>query len=296
VAHLRFGVVAGLVVQACTPSGDTQDDSDLSPRTFPDVIGGERPAPVIHPASYDPDEPLPAVILLHGYGVTAVREDALFGLGRRVDAGQFLLVLPEGTVDAGGLQFWNAGVECCGDDGPPVDDVAYLGGLVEELRATWRVGSVTFVGHSNGGYMSYRLACETPDVLDRMVVLAGSDQVATPTCVDGHPIGLLHVHGTADEDVPYEAAAEPHATPGAEASVLRQAERSGCAKATTDLGTADLLSRVDGEESTGAGYEGCSAPVALWTAHDGDHLFLTATDLFRDGVVAFALGGPAAFP
>ncbi len=289
-------LVAALAMQACEsdPPDDAQD-TDLPARTFPEVIGGARPAPVVHPILYDPNETMPAVILLHGYGVTAGVEDLLFGFSRRVDTNKLLLVLPEGTVDEGGSQFWNAGVDCCGDQGPPVDDVAYIGGLIDELRATWRVGSVTVVGHSNGGYMAYRLACEVPDKLDRMVVLAGADPVAPPTCVAGHPVGLMHVHGTADEDVPYEAAAEPHATPGAAESVRRHAERSGCDGTAKVLGTADLTASVAGAESTGIAYDGCTQPVTLWTAEGGDHLFLGATDTFRGGVMAFALGGPATF-
>lgn len=284
------------LVQACAPSGDDgADDTDLAPRSFPEVIGGERPAPVVHPSIVDPSETLPAIVLLHGYGVTAGIEDLLFGLTRSVDTDRFLVVMPEGTVDDDGMQFWNAGVECCSDLGPPVDDVAYLAGLIDELRATWRVSTVAIVGHSNGGYMAYRLACETPDKLDRMVVLAGSDPVTPPTCVPGPSVGLLHIHGTADEDVPYEAAAEPHATPGAVESVRRQAVRSGCASTTHTVGSADLTAGVDGAESTGVAYDDCPQPVTLWTAEGGDHLFLGATDAFREGVRAFAVGGPGTF-
>ncbi len=289
-----------LLLQACAgpkqSSGNTPDDTDPPSRTFPEVIGGARPAPVVHPASFEPDETLPAVVLLHFWGGSALVEDRVFGLTDRVDADRFLLVMPDGTFDDNGSRHWNAGVDCCGDAAAPVDDVAYLAGLVDELRATWRVGTVTFVGHSNGGYMAYRLACDVPDKFDRMVVLAGSDPVVPPDCVQGHPIGLLHVHGTADDSVHYDADMEAVHTPGAVESVRRQAARTGCDTTTSDLGAADLLWSLDGEESTGVAYKGCPSPVALWTVVDGDHLFLTASESFRDGVAAFALGGAPTFP
>jgi polyhydroxybutyrate depolymerase len=290
-------VALSLLLAACAPVDEAGGDpeSDLPARTFPDAIGGERPAPVLHPTSLDPDETLPAVVLLHGYGVNAQLEDGVFGLQRRLDRDRFLLVMPEGRVDDHGAQFWNAGVDCCGEDGPPVDDVAYLSGLVDELRATWRVGTVAFVGHSNGGYMAYRLACERPGLVDRMAVLAGAAPIDPSGCVDGPPVALLHVHGDADDTVPYEAATAPHPTPGAVASTAWQAARNGCATTSHDVGSADLLGSVDGAESTGVTWDRCGASTALWTVHDGDHLFLTATEAFRDGVTAFALGADPTF-
>ena len=291
------------VLAACAPDAPTDASGDAEPprdtgdptRAFPTVIGGERPVPVIAPADLRPGETVPAVLLLHGFGVTADLQEALFQLRPRVDAARFLLVLPEGTQDANGDPFWNAAGECCGVDRPEVDDVGYLSGLIDALREGWNVSTVAVVGHSNGGYMAYRLACDVPDRIDRIVVLAGGAPVEPPECTNGTPTGVLHVHGTDDADVPYDAASEPFATPGAVAAVARQAARNGCDPTTTSLGAADLVGRLDGDESDGVAYIGCDAPTALWTARGETHLFLTATDTLRDGITAFALGGEPVF-
>lgn len=273
------------------PAPETRDDDPLPPRTFPDTIGGDRPASVVHPEGYDPDAALPAIVLLHGFTVTSAIQDVVFQLRPRVARDGFLLVLPEGLRDANDQPFWNATASCCGVDGPPVDDVAYLTGLIAELRATWRVSTVAVVGHSNGGYMAYRLACDAPASMDRIVVLAGGVPIEAPACADGPPVGTLHVHADTDDVVRYDRAKTPYATAGAVEAVARQAARNGCAGTTTPRGPADLIAVVDGAESTGVAHDDCLAPAALWTVRDGEHVFASATEVFREGVLAFALGG-----
>lgn len=289
-------MLCAALVACASPEPDgllVDSGQDVLARAQPTVIGGDRPAPVVAPEDVGPRETLPAIVLLHGYQVDAALQDLLFQLSPRVQTSRFLLVLPEGTQDANGDPFWNAAEECCGVGGPDVDDVAYLSALIAELREGWNVSTVGVVGHSNGGYMAYRLACDAPSVVDRMVVVVGSEPVEPPDCVDGPPTALLHLHGTADGVVPYTAASGPVATPGAEVSVARQAARNGCGTTTEPLGAADLVRLIDGEESRGVAYADCEAATSLWTAEGEAHLFVSATELLRDGITAFALGtGP----
>ena len=57
-----------------------------------------------------------------------------------------------------------------------VDDVAYVGGLIDEALRTWPVDPkrVYIVGHSNGDFMAHRLACERADVVVAIAGLAGA--------------------------------------------------------------------------------------------------------------------------
>ena len=121
-----------------------------------------RPYDFQVPGNYDPSKPMPLVILLHGYSVTGFLEDAVFGLGRIADAKGFLFAYPNGTKDKGGNHFWNATDACCNFDGSTVDDVTYLDAVIDDMSARYNVDSkrVYVTGHSNGGYMAHRYACD----------------------------------------------------------------------------------------------------------------------------------------
>jgi polyhydroxybutyrate depolymerase len=125
------------------------------------VIGGERPVTVVVPSSYD-GSPTPLVVLLHGYGASAVLQDIYFGLSALAESRGFVLALPDGTLDTSGRRFWNAGDACCDFGEAEVDDVGYLTSVLDELEASYAIDPkrVFFVGHSNGGFMSYRMACD----------------------------------------------------------------------------------------------------------------------------------------
>lgn len=268
------------------------NDSDGAGVTFdpnpPDEIGGDREAAVILPADYRVDTDYPLVILLHGYGVTADIQEVIFGLGVRVDALQFILVKPEGTVDTSGSQFWNATPECCDFGNTGVDDVAYLSGLITEARSLYPISTVAFVGHSNGGYMSYRMACDAPALVDRIAVLAGAVYKDEADCVGTEPVSVLHIHGTLDDSVAY--ASDPgHA--GAVESVERWSTKAACDPEPVVLGMMDHLSNADGEETTVSQWSGCSdgVDVQLWSAEGGDHMFVDARDSFRDDVAGWAV-------
>ncbi|MSP56520.1 MAG: hypothetical protein EXR69_13105 [Myxococcales bacterium] len=270
---------------ADTASADTAPAYDPNP---PDTIGGERQAEVVLPSDYTVDRQYPLVILLHGYGVTADFQEVVFGLGQRVDALQFILVKPEGTVDGDGKQFWNATSECCDFDDSGVDDVAYLKALIDEARSLYPTSTASLVGHSNGGFMSYRMACETPERVDRVAVLAGAVYKDESDCIGAEPVSVLHIHGTEDDTIAYESDAG-HA--GALESAERWAQKAGCGSDPVVLGTTDYMANAAGEETTINQWQGCAAgiDVQLWRAEGSDHLFLDSEDVWRDDVATWAV-------
>ena len=208
------------------PQADPQQETDLSPTLTrsdqglalgedmlsiaEDPLAGEkliigeafgRPARLFIPDSYRRDRQWPMIVLLHGYGVNGALQDAIFGLRLRQHARGYLLLVPEGREDARGNQFWAATEACCdfASEGSLDEDVDYLTLLLEEALQNAEIdpGRIAFVGHSNGGYMSYRMACERPALLQRFVVLAGSDKGLAMRCIPSAPVSLLHIHGTA---------------------------------------------------------------------------------------------------
>jgi polyhydroxybutyrate depolymerase len=258
---------------------DAADDDDTSPPepvACPDTVGGDRPAAVLCPEDWIDDEELPLVVLLHGYGVNAEIQDTLWRLSPRVEPDRFVLLLPNGTVNPDGAPFWNATPGCCNSFGSDIDDVGYLMGLVDQLGDAVPLDDhrLYFTGHSNGGFMSYRMACEHPDRIAAIASLAGSTFLTAAECAVGDPVPVLQIHGTLDTTIPYDG--WPGAYPSAPDTVERWAERAGCdldAAATAD--PLDLMLSLAGDETSRLIYaEGCLAgyDMQLWTLANGPHV------------------------
>lgn len=270
---------------------------------LPEVLLGdtERPSEYVLPAQYDPAQAWPLIVLLHGYnanfgdnGHAGVIQDFYLQLSARASIDGFVQLIPQGTVDANNAQFWNATDHCCDFYGSGVDDVAYLSGLVDEASKLLHVDPqrIYLVGHSNGAYMAYRMACEAPERFAGIMALAGA---ATP-CPGTEPVSVLHVHGENDDSVAFGG--EPaKGNIGAKASAQHWADRNGCAPEPVMLEDLDLDTALDGAETTVASYTGCpeGVGVALWTIREGSHLpgFGAA---FSEEVVAWLLARTAAAP
>ena len=260
----------------------------------PTVFGGDRPTTLQVPATYDPDRSYPLLLLLHGWGGTSLLNQVYLGFTGAADDRDVLVVAPDGNVDRDGRPFWNASDHCCDIYGTGVDDVAYLSGLVEEIGAHYSVdpARIYAVGHSNGGYMAYRLACERADLFTAITSLAGVAAFADPaTCVPAAAVSVLQVHGTDDDTVPY---AGGESFPGAVASVERWASYDACTGSLTAAGTIDIEKRLDGAETTTSSVTSCPTGVAtdLWTIDGGGHSPVLDNPAFADQVWAFLTSHP----
>jgi polyhydroxybutyrate depolymerase len=242
----------------------------------PLVIGTEeRPAEVDIPSDYDPTVPYPLVMVLHGRGTDGRTQTGYLQLFNFVDSKQFILLFPNGTLNQDEVPVWNGAV-CCADN-DNVDDVGYLSALIEEAEQTYNIDPkrVYLVGHSNGGFMSFRMACEVPTLFTAMVSLAGGTYEDPADCQPGTPpVSVLVVHGTADDTVAYEGT--PGFSPGAVEIVERSAASAGCnPDAPTSLGSIDLVPALEGAETDIFAYStGCDEGLnaELWTINDGPHI------------------------
>ena len=161
------------------------------------VDGRPRSFSVLVPAGLP--TPAPLVLGLHGLHTTRESTDAQMQLLREAPVRRFIAVYPEGT-DAS----WNAG-RCCGRAAATrVDDVRALERMVAAVSAAHPVDPTrTYaVGYSNGGMMAYKAACESPDLLAAIAVVAGA-YVTASTCTPAVPIPTLVVHGARDGVVPF---------------------------------------------------------------------------------------------
>jgi polyhydroxybutyrate depolymerase len=256
------GPDAALGDDAGTPPGDGG---------LPTRIGGDRPARVILPDDYD-GTPRPLLFVLHGRGANGRVQDAYFGASAYARTRGVITVVPEGQQLRDGTPVWNATDACCGGR---LDDSAYLAGLIDEASVTYAVdpARVYFMGHSNGGFMSYRMACDHAGRVAAIASLAGATWNDERNCPASEPVSVLQIHGTSDDLVPY--ATTPY-LPGARDSVERWASRAGCDLGAPDAGDPlDLDSSVAGAESTVLRWRAGCAPGfsgELWSIVGGGHI------------------------
>lgn len=261
---------------------------DFSPDP-PLVIGGdERPAEVDIPTDYDPTVSHPLVMVLHGHGADGLSQTGYFQLFDFVDEKQFVLIYPDGTLNEDDERYWN-GAGCCDPTGS-VDDVTYLSGLIEEAKQTYNIDSnrVYLIGHSNGGFMSFRMVCEASELITAIVSLAGSTFDDPADCQPATvPVSVLAVHGTADDTIEYEGGTldiggGSFGFPGAIETIERVASAGGCdTDSPTDEGSVDLVPALDGAETDKVAYStGCDEGIdaGLWTINEGGHVPFFSTD------------------
>jgi polyhydroxybutyrate depolymerase len=257
------------------------------------VVGGVRPVPLVQPPDHDPTEPTPLIVVLHGYGGDAARMERVFPLASGAAVAGALLVYPQGSANRLGSRFWNASLACCDLFGSGVDDVAYLMALIAEVEVAVAVDRVVLFGHSNGGFMAYRLACEFGDRLAAVVTVAGALDDPPPDCGAPSPARMLHVHGTQDGVVPYDGGSlftRPRFT-GAERTVATLATRAGCTGALQRGAPFDLDTAVTGSETVPFEAAGCpdGHRVMLWAVEGAAHE-PTVSSGFAARVLGFALG------
>jgi polyhydroxybutyrate depolymerase len=236
-----------------------------------------RPFDVFVPTAYEAATPTPLVILLHGYTATGAVQEAYFKLQPLAEQRDFLYVHPDGTKDRIGNGFWNATDACCNLGGAVVDDSAYITAIIDQVERDYNVDPkrIFLVGHSNGGFMSYRMACDHADKVAAIVSLAGATFADPSACTPSRPVNVLEIHGTSDQTIAYKGGdIRGSAYPGAETTTATWATYNGC-DATPVAGTSlDLDSGIEGDESSTSKFARCrpGGSTELWTIAGGGHV------------------------
>jgi polyhydroxybutyrate depolymerase len=174
------------------------------------VAGIRHDYHVYVPSSYDGASRIPLMLSLHGGGGNAGQWEGTVNHRPTAEKHGFILVRPEGYDRSGlGVRTWNAG-SCCGAAvADRVDHVAAVRAILDRVEEEWRVDPerIYATGHSNGGMMSYRLACELGDriaaVAPNSAALLDRDLDAEPpatlfACSPPRGVPLMHMHGDAD--------------------------------------------------------------------------------------------------
>ena len=143
----------------------------------------------------------PLLFVFHGYSGSANGIMNYSDLNQIADENGFVVCYPQGLIDDWDYAFWNVGYDWHVDE--TVDDVGFSTSLAQYLQTEYNLSAHnTFsTGMSNGGDMSYLLACQASDVFKAVAPVAGCMMTwLYNSCAPLNPIPVFEIHGT-DDDV-----------------------------------------------------------------------------------------------
>ncbi|MEM9384173.1 MAG: alpha/beta fold hydrolase [Pseudomonadota bacterium] len=249
------------------------------------------------PPAFDGSTPLPLILNLHGYSGDAVGQQAYFGLLPQTDAQGVMVAIPDGMEDLAGLRYWNATDACCDFFGVAPDDSSYLRALIEVIAEAYPTDDrrVYVVGHSNGGFMSHRMACDHADRVAAVFSFAGAQWEDVERCLPSEPVSVVQFHGTADFTIPYGGGCIPGLAchPSARTTADTWASINGCdAQIGVRLPLLDIVERRPGLDTLRQVFEGCTdSAVELWSSPRTGHV-PSFEPAFAQSVVEFLLAHP----
>jgi polyhydroxybutyrate depolymerase len=258
---------------AASPDVGTADDA-TGDAYMADPLIAARPYAFKAPADYDPSKKTPLVIMLHGYSASGAVEESYVKFGSVQKS--FLYAYPDGLKDPSGKRFWNADDACCNFANNPVDDVAYIDAIIEDVAKQYNLDRqrVFVFGHSNGGFMAHRLACDLSPKIAAIAALAGDVWNDPTKCKPAQPVSVLQIHGTADMTILYDGGAINNIPyPSATTSVATWAAKNGCGNMLVDtMMPIDLESSLGGPETTVLRHACTMGAAELWSITGGTHV------------------------
>ncbi len=248
------------------------------------------------------------VMMLAGYSVTGPVEETYLQIMPTATSQKFLYADPSATIDCPNEPGWNATNACCRfcmtPAADPVDDVAYLTAVLDDIafKSHSDPKRVFLVGHSNGGFMSHRMACDRASRIAAIVSYAGAQWDDPSQCNPSEPVSVVEIHGDQDTSANYGIAYDGGSTsegpyPSAPETVKIWAEKDGCTGTLVDTGKRlDLVANsiVPGSETVVQAYTGCPAgiDVELWTMKGAGHMDTLNPTNFGNAIWAFMSAHP----
>ena len=160
-----------------------------------------------HPEAEGPSSVL---FNLHGYGSNALEQMNYTNFNNlaNTEENNFILIHPQGaplnTVLTSSSSHWNSGGWTIGST---VDDVDFIDTIIKLVSQKYNLNQdrIYSTGMSNGGFMSYHLACNLSSKIAAVASVTGSMSKETyEDCNPAHPTSILQVHGTIDATVPFD--------------------------------------------------------------------------------------------
>lgn len=204
------GLATALLIGLLAPLTAAQDGPSQSESMPPGdhtrklIVDGRERSYIVHvPRIYNPENPTPVVLALHGAAMDGSMMVWFSGLNKKSDEAGFIVVYPSGT-GVGPFRTWNAGGLSGKMAEGKADDVAFIGKLLDDLKVALNLDEkrVYACGMSNGGMMCYRLAAEMSDRIAAIAPVAGT--IAMEPSNPKRAVPVIHFHGSKDNIVPFK--------------------------------------------------------------------------------------------
>jgi polyhydroxybutyrate depolymerase len=221
-ARAGAGGSAGSATVTC-PTTSTLKAGDNSESI---MSGGESRTFIVHiPTGYSASTPAPVILDFHPLGGTGSQQEGSSGWKAKCDSVGCIAVYPDSSKKAGDSS-WNAGYCCDNAEKDQIDDVGFARDMIQWLETNACVDPkrIYASGGSNGGGMTYRMACDAADVIAAVApvdfrCVTGKDPLATAvtaanntacTCTLPRPIAVVAFDEGADSTiVPYAGGQTP---------------------------------------------------------------------------------------
>ena len=175
----------------------------------------------------------PLIFILHGYSGSASGIMNYSGFNDLAEEQNFIACYPQGTTDASGNAFWNVGYSF--HSFISVDDVQFIRTLSLHITQEYNLTdyNIFSTGMSNGGDMSYLLACNAPEIFKAIAPITGCMMSwIYESCSKNDPVPVFQVHGTKDNITYYEGDEENRdkwgAYMGVESTIQFWVDRNQC--------------------------------------------------------------------
>ena len=235
------------------------------------------------PAGGGSGQPMPVIISLHGRLGTAEGQLKFADFRPIADREKVIIVCPQGINRS-----WNDG------RGTPahekgINDVKFINQLISYILKTYNAdpARVYLTGMSNGGFMTSRLACELPDRVAAIAVVAASmdqDEGYSPQ----KPIPAMYIQGTADPLVPFAGGPMKRGAGGSiyghEEVLKKWAVADGCDDKATVANLAVIVN--DRTSITKETYDGPNGiKVIGYTVNNGGHTWPGGTQYLPKAII-----------
>lgn len=156
-----------------------------------------------------------------------------------------------------------------------VDDNRFLSELIDTISAHYNIdpNAVFSCGMSNGGIMSYQLACVLSDKIAAVASVTGTmSQNSYANCVPNRKVPVMHIHGTSDPIVSYNGGGITGTLVGVEETVSFWRDTNDC----TNISDTTNVPNSNTSDNTTAQlirYQSCanSSEVYFYKIANGGH-------------------------
>ena len=152
------------------------------------------------PAKYSAETSTPLLLALHSRTTTAKTIYADSQILTFAESANFIVVGINGSIHEG-FSSWNAGNCCTNATTYEENDLLLTSTIIDFVKSRFAIDQnrVWVMGHSNGGIMAYRLACDLSEKITAIAVVTGAPM--DPTCSPTRPVSILHIHGNLDPTI-----------------------------------------------------------------------------------------------